>query len=149
MALPDSIGNLTSLTKLHVRHCSKLQYLPHNLRSLQCCLKVLDLGGCINLKEGQIPSDFWCLSLLERLDISENRMCCIPSGIIRLCKLQTLVMNHCPLLKEIGEFPSSLTDISAHGCPFLEIETSSSLLWSSFLKSFKSPIQVSVSKTEI
>ncbi|KAL6311264.1 hypothetical protein AAG906_016230 [Vitis piasezkii] len=50
-------------------------------------------------------------------------------------------MNHCPLLEEIVELPSSLTEMDAHGCPCLETETFSSPLWSSLLKYFKSPIQ--------
>ncbi|RVW37489.1 Disease resistance protein RPS4 [Vitis vinifera] len=140
VALPNSIGNLTCLTSLHVRNCPKLHNLPDNLRSLQCCLTRLDLGGC-NLMEEEIPSDLWCLSSLEFLNISENHMRCIPAGITQLCKLGTLIMNHCPMLEVIGELPSSLWWIEAHGCPCLETETSSSLLWSSLLKHLKSPIQ--------
>ncbi|XP_019071921.1 disease resistance protein RPV1-like [Vitis vinifera] len=140
VALPNSIGNLTCLTSLHVRNCPKLHNLPDNLRSLQCCLTMLDLGGC-NLMEEEIPSDLWCLSLLVFLNISESRMRCIPAGITQLCKLRILLMNHCPMLEVIGELPSSLGWIEAHGCPSLETETSSSLLWSSLLKHLKSPIQ--------
>ncbi|XP_034709687.1 disease resistance protein RPV1-like [Vitis riparia] len=140
VALPNSIGNLTCLTSLHVRNCPKLHNLPDNLRSLQCCLTMLDLGGC-NLMEEEIPNDLWCLSSLEFLNISENHMRCIPAGITQLCKLGTLLMNHCPMLEVIGELPSSLGWIEAHACPSLETETSSSLLWSSLLKHLKSPIQ--------
>ncbi|KAJ9705642.1 hypothetical protein PVL29_003623 [Vitis rotundifolia] len=140
VALPNSIGNLTCLTSLHVHNCPKLHKLPDNLRSLQCCLTRLDLGGC-NLMEEEIPSDLWCLSSLEDLNISENHMRCIPAGITQLCKLRTLCINHCPMLEVIGELPSSLERIEAHGCPCLETETSSSLLWSSLLKHLKSPIQ--------
>ncbi|XP_034675170.1 disease resistance protein RPV1-like isoform X1 [Vitis riparia] len=142
VALPNSIGSLTCLTRLHVRYCTKLHNLPDNLRSLRCCLIELDLGGC-NLKEGEIPSDLWCLSSLESLDVSENDIRCIPAGITQLVKLKTLYMNHCPMLEEIGELPSSLTTMGAHGCPCLETETFSSPLWSSLLKHFKSPIQSS------
>ena len=144
VSLPDSIGNLTCLRSLFVRNCSKLHNLPDNLRSLKCCLRVLDLGGC-NLMEGEIPHDLWCLSSLEYLDISDNYIRCIPVGISQLSKLRTLLMNHCPMLEEITELPSSRTWMEAHGCPCLETETSSSLLWSSLLKRFKSPIQVSFS----
>ena len=144
VSLPDSIGNLTCLRSLFVRNCSKLHNLPDNLRSLKCCLRVLDLGGC-NLMEGEIPHDLWCLSSLEYLDINDNYIRCIPVGISQLSKLRTLLMNHCPMLEEITELPSSRTWMEAHGCPCLETETSSSLLWSSLLKRFKSPIQVSFS----
>ncbi|XP_034674134.1 disease resistance protein RPV1-like [Vitis riparia] len=140
VALPNSIGSLTRLTSLRVRNCTKLHNLPDNLRSLRCCLIELDLGGC-NLKEGEIPSDLWCLSSLVSLDVSENHIRCIPAGITQLFELKTLYMNHCPMLEEIVELPSSLTKMEAHGCPCLETETFSSPLWSSLLKCFKSPNQ--------
>ncbi|KAJ9676276.1 hypothetical protein PVL29_025007 [Vitis rotundifolia] len=140
VALPNSIGSLTCLTHLRVRNCPKLHNLPDSLRSLRCCLKNLDLGGC-NLMEGEIPSDLWCLSSLVDLDVSENHIRCIPAGITQLFELKTLYMNHCPMLEEIVELPSSLTNMSAHGFPCLETETFSSPLWSSLLKWFKSPIQ--------
>ncbi|XP_034677320.1 disease resistance protein RUN1-like [Vitis riparia] len=139
-ALPNSIGSLTRLTYLRVRNCTELHNLPDNLRSLRCCLLQLDLGGC-NLMEGEIPSDLWCLSSLISLDVSENHIRCIPAGITQLFELTTLYMNHCPMLEEIVELPSSLTEMEAHGCPCLETETFSSPLWSSLLKCFKSPNQ--------
>ncbi|RVW94401.1 putative disease resistance protein RPP1 [Vitis vinifera] len=108
VALPNSIGSLTHLTSLCVRNCTKLHNLPDNLRGLRRRLIKLDLGGC-NLMEGEIPSDLWCLSSLESLDVSENHIRCIPAGITQLFKLKTLYMNHCPMLEEIGELPSSLT----------------------------------------
>ncbi|RVW82908.1 hypothetical protein CK203_038313 [Vitis vinifera] len=46
-------------------------------------------------------------------------------------------MNHCPMLEEIGEPPSSLTGMKAHSCPCLETETFSSPLWSSLLKTLQ------------
>ncbi|KAJ9676256.1 hypothetical protein PVL29_024991 [Vitis rotundifolia] len=143
VALPNSIGSLTCLTTLRVRNCTKLHNLPDNLRGLRRCLIRLDLGGC-NLMEGEIPSDLWCLSSLESLDLSENHIRCIPAGITQLFKLEYLYLNHCPMLEEIVELPSSLTRMEAHGCPCLETETFSSPLWSSLLKyfkCFKSPIQ--------
>ncbi|KAJ9676011.1 hypothetical protein PVL29_024811 [Vitis rotundifolia] len=140
VALPNSIGSLTCLTSLSVRNCKRLYNLPDNLRSLKCCLTSLDLGGC-NLMEGEIPSDLWCLSSLQFLDVSNNRIRCITAGISQLSKLQTLLMNYCPMLEEIGELPSSLRGMEALGCPRLEIETFSRLVWSSLLKLFKSPTQ--------
>ena len=144
VSLPNSIGNLTCLVRLCVSNCSKLRKFPNNLRSLHCCLRDLDLGGC-NLMEGEIPSDLWCLSSLKFLNLSGNHIRCVPVGIIQLSRLFTLFVNHCPMLEEIAELPSSLGWIRAHGCPCLETETFSSLLWSSLLKCFKSPIQLAVS----
>ena len=44
--LLNSLGNLTCLCALLVHNCPRLQKLPDSLRSLQCCLKTLDLSGC-------------------------------------------------------------------------------------------------------
>ena len=141
--LPNSIGNLTCLSRLFVRNCSKLHKLPDNLRSLQCCLTELDLAGC-NLMEGAIPSDLWCLSSLESLDVSENHIRCIPVGIIQLSKLIFLGMNHCPKLEEISELPSSLRMIQAHGCPCLKALSCdpTDVLWFSLLNYFKLDTEV-------
>ncbi|KAJ9676325.1 hypothetical protein PVL29_025045 [Vitis rotundifolia] len=142
VSLPNTIGNLTCLHTLLVHNCSKLHKLPDNLRSLQRCLRILDLGGC-NLMEGAIPSDLWCLFSLVSLNVSENNIRRIPTGIIHLAQLYTLRMNHCPMLEEIPKLPSSLRSIEAHGCPHLEALSSdpTHLLWSSLLNCFKSENQ--------
>ncbi|KAJ9697372.1 hypothetical protein PVL29_009268 [Vitis rotundifolia] len=141
--LPNSIGNLTCLHTLLLRNCRKLHKLPDSLRSLlQRCLKKLDVGGC-NLMEGAIPSDLWCLFSLKSLDVRENNIRCIPVGIIQLSQLDFLSMNHCLMLEEIPELPSSLRWIGAHGCPCLETLSSDPMhpLWSNLLNCFKSEIQ--------
>ncbi|CBI17033.3 unnamed protein product, partial [Vitis vinifera] len=141
VTLPDSIGNLTHLRSLCVRNCSKLHNLPDNLRSLQWCLRRLDLAGC-NLMKGAIPSDLWCLSLLRFLDVSEIPIPCIPTNIIQLSNLRTLRMNHCQMLEEIPELPSRLEILEAQGCPHLgTLSTPSSPLWSYLLNLFKSRTQ--------
>ena len=121
--------------------------LPNTLRSLQFCLKSLDLVGC-NLIEEAIPSDLWCLSSLSNLNLSENNISSIPTGIIQLSQLMYLYMNHCPMLEEIPELPSSLTGKQAHGCPRLKTLSSShphptkDPLWFSLLNSFELFVQV-------
>ena len=141
--LPNSIGNLTCLGALVVHNSPKLQKLPDTLKNLQCCLKVLDLSGC-HLMEGAIPSDIWCLFSLISLSLSENNILRIPVGIIHLSQLRELRMNHCPMLEEIPELPTSLRSIEAHGCPCLETLSTlpKHLLWSYLLNCFKSQIQV-------
>ena len=146
--LPNSIGNLTRLRDLLVHNCPRLQKLPDSLRSLQCCLKTLYLCGC-NLTEGEIPSDLWCLSSLINLDVSGNHIRRIPTGIIQLSKLKRLYMNHCPMLEEIPELPSSLRLIQAHNCPCLKAlspDPTADILWSSLLNSFKLYIEVLLSE---
>ena len=146
--LPSSIGNLTRLQHLLVHNCPRLQKLPNSLRSLQCCLKTLYLCGC-NLMEGEIPGDLWCLSSLIYLDVSGNLIRRIPTGIIQLSKLEYLYMNHCPMLEEIPELPSSLRLIEAHDCPCLKAlspDPTTNILWSSFLNAFKLYIEVLLSE---
>ena len=144
MTLPNCIGNLTHLGILGLRNYPKVQKLPDSLRSLQCCLQLLDMSGC-NLMEGEIPSDLWCLSSLTYLDVRGNHICHIPTGIIQLSKLGRLYMNHCPILEEIRELPSSLRVIQAHHCSCLKALTpdpTADILWSSLLNSFKLYIEV-------
>ena len=146
--LPNSIGNLTRLQDLLVQDCPRLQKLPNSLRSLQCCLKQLNLIGC-NLMEGEIPSDLWCLSSLKYLNVSGNHIRRIPTGIIQLSKLERLYMNHCPMLEEIPELPSSLRLIEAYNCPCLKAlspDPTTDILWSSLLNSFKLYIEVLLSE---
>ena len=146
--LPNSIGNLTRLQDLFVQNCPRLQKLPNSLRSLQCCLKRLYLRGC-NLMEGEIPSDLWCLSSLKYLHVSGNRIRRIPTGIIQLSKLVGLYMNHCPMLEEIPELPSSLRLLQADNCPCLKAfspDPTTDILWSSLLNSFKLYIEVLLSE---
>lgn len=142
--LPDSVGDFTRLSRLCVRNCSNLHKLPDSLRNLQHCLGELDVAGC-NLMEGAIPSDLWCLSSLKTLDLSENHIRSIPTGIIQLSMLENLCVNHCLMLKEIPDkLPSSLRRIQAHGCPCLETLSSNPThpLWSSLLNNFKLEIEV-------
>ena len=146
--LPNSIGNLTRLQDLLVHNCPRLQKLPNSLRSLQCCLKRLCLCGC-NLMEGEIPSDLWCLSSLKYLIVSGNHIRRIPTGIIQLSKLEGLYMNHCPMLEEIPELPSSLRLMQAYNCPCLKAfspDPTADILWSSLLNSFKLYIEVLLSE---
>ncbi|KAJ9697377.1 hypothetical protein PVL29_009273 [Vitis rotundifolia] len=137
--LPNSIGNLTCLRDLIVCNCPKLDKLPDSLRSLQCCLEQLDVSGC-SLMAGAIPDDLWCLFSLVSLDVSGNNIDCIPGGIIHLSQLCELRMNHCLMLKEIPELPSSLRRIEAFGCPLLETLSSDAKhpLWSSLHNCLKS-----------
>ena len=137
VTLPNNIGNLTGLGSLCVLNYPKLQKLPDSLRSLQFFLEVLEIGGC-SLMEGEIPSDLWCLSSIEYLDVRGNHIRRIPTGIIQLSKLVFLYMNHCPLLKEISKLPSSLRVIEAHHCQCLKAD----LLCFSLLNSFKLYIEV-------
>ncbi|KAL6327123.1 hypothetical protein AAG906_014941 [Vitis piasezkii] len=90
------------------------------------------------MMDGVASSDLWCLSLLEVLDLSQNNMRHIPTAITQLCNLRRLNINHCKMLEEIPELPSSLREIDAHDCPiFGTLSNPSTLLCSFLLKWFK------------
>ncbi|KAJ9684897.1 hypothetical protein PVL29_017066 [Vitis rotundifolia] len=142
--LPSSIGYLSHLIYLHLSDCKKLRSLPSSIGRL----KNLCLGGCTNLvtedietqnlMDGVTPSDLRCLSLLEKLDLSHNRMRHMPGAITQLRNLRCLNISHCKMLEEIPELPSSLRDINAHDCPiFGTLSNPSTLLRSFLLKWFK------------
>ncbi|KAL6327245.1 hypothetical protein AAG906_016672 [Vitis piasezkii] len=146
--LPSSIGYLNHLIYLHLSHCKNLRSLPSSIGWLKL-LRKLNLNDCPNLVTGDMenlinlgllatPSDLWCLSSLEELDLSQNNMCHIPAAITQLCNLRRLNISHCKMLEEIPELPSSLREIDAHDCPiFGTLSNPSTLLWSFLLKWFK------------
>ena len=104
-------------------------------------LEELDLSYC-NLKEGGIASEVFHLPSLQVLNLSGNNICKVPSNISNLSKLRILKMNHCKLLLEIPELPSSLREIDGHGCPSLLPLQRQTQLLHSLLNCFKSDIQV-------
>ncbi|KAL6326305.1 hypothetical protein AAG906_005499 [Vitis piasezkii] len=136
--LPSSIGYLNHLIHLHLSHCKNLRSLPSSIGRLKL-LQQLCLSGCPNLVTEEVTlSDLRCLSLLERLDLSQNNMRHIPAAITQLCNLRCLNISHCKMLEEIPELPSSLREINAHDCPiFGTLSNPSTLLWYFLLKWFK------------
>ncbi|WKA01442.1 hypothetical protein VitviT2T_019724 [Vitis vinifera] len=130
--LPGSICWLKLLRKLNLNDCPNL--VTGDMENL------INLGllETQNMMDGVAPSDLWCLSLLEDLDLSQNSMCHIPIAITQLCNLRRLNISHCKMLEEIPELPSSLRKIDAHDCPiFGTLSNPSTLLWSFLLKWFK------------
>ena len=114
--LPENVGDMEYLDRLYLGRATikELQSSTQNLKGLEmlslrssqylklrkeglCSLVYLNLNGC-NLKEGSIPTDIGCLYALETLDLSGNHMVTIPSGIMKLCKLQYLFINRCKML---------------------------------------------------
>ncbi|XP_034680298.1 disease resistance protein RPV1-like [Vitis riparia] len=146
--LPSSIGYLNHLIYLDLSHCKNLRSLPSSIGWLKL-LRKLSLNDCPNLVTGDMenlinlgllatPSDLWCVSSPEELDLSQNNMCHIPAAITQLSNLRRLNISHCKMLEEILEVPSSLREINAHDCPiFGTLSNPSTLLWSFLLKWFK------------
>ncbi|XP_039166418.1 TMV resistance protein N isoform X2 [Eucalyptus grandis] len=129
--LPDSIGQLTSLTQLHLSH-SAIKELPysignlHNLKVLLMTnifleslprtmgrlkkLEELDASGCKYL-QGEIPSEIGDLSSLRVLRLKKTRISSLPKSIHKLSHLQELDLWKCEELQYLPELPSSLTSL--------------------------------------
>lgn len=103
MATKEFTSSIQHLRVLYLSSCSKLErfYFLKGLFSLV----TLDLSNQ-DLTNGAIPSDLWCLSSLEYLNISGNNICHIPVAITQLCKLKKLNISHCKMLQEIPKLPS-------------------------------------------
>ncbi|RVW16164.1 Disease resistance-like protein DSC1 [Vitis vinifera] len=123
MATKEFTSSIQHLRVLYLSSCSKLErfYFLKDLFSLV----TLDLSNQ-DLTNGAIPSDLWCLSSLEYLNISGNNICHIPVAITQLCKLKKFNISHCKMLQEIPKLPSSLKRIDAHDCTGLKTLSSSS-----------------------
>ncbi|KAJ9675642.1 hypothetical protein PVL29_024528 [Vitis rotundifolia] len=136
-SVPDSICKLKSLETLSLSGCSQVMRLPKHFGPLKN-LKVLSLHGCYNceelpsllglcslndlelshcfLRNDAIPVDFWCLSSLQKLNLSGNNFTVIPEGITQLSKLRVLQLGHCYMLQEMPQLPSSIQEVDANSC---------------------------------
>ncbi|RVW48889.1 TMV resistance protein N [Vitis vinifera] len=136
-SVPDGICKLKSLETLSLSGCSQVMRLPKHFGPLKN-LKVLSLHGCYNceelpsllglcslnelelshcfLRNDAIPVDFWCLSSLQKLNLSGNNFTVIPEGITQLSKLRVLQLGHCYMLQEMPQLPSSIQEVDANSC---------------------------------
>ncbi|XP_070663334.1 disease resistance-like protein DSC1 isoform X2 [Malus domestica] len=71
-----------------------------------CYLTNLSLENC-NLREGDIPDDIGCLSLLEKLCLSRNNFVSLPESIRHLSKLKILRLEGCKSLQKLPPLPSN------------------------------------------
>ncbi|TYG47777.1 hypothetical protein ES288_D11G368400v1 [Gossypium darwinii] len=123
---PSLIFQLENLKILSFNGCkgpsSKLRpNMPLMLPSLSSLssLRELKLRDC-NLREGDIPSDIFCLSSLTHLDLSGNNFLSIPASITRLPKLKLLMLSSCKELKSLPELLTSIARVCIDGCASLE-----------------------------
>ncbi|WKA11696.1 hypothetical protein VitviT2T_029170 [Vitis vinifera] len=90
------------------------------------------LSDC-HLSDGVIPSDFWRLSSLERLNLSGNDFTVIPEGIAQLSKLSFLQLGYCQRLLGIPNLPSTVQEVDAHVCsslrPSSNFRDATTILW--------------------
>ncbi|XP_024022076.1 TMV resistance protein N, partial [Morus notabilis] len=72
-----------------------------------------------------IGSNLSLLSSLTSLDLSENPFENVPSSIIQLHQLVTLIIDNCKKLRSLPQLPSSVWLLNASGCTSLETLSSS------------------------
>ncbi|KAK3188593.1 hypothetical protein Dsin_028154 [Dipteronia sinensis] len=88
-SLPNSISELTNLTALLLRNCSRLKCVP-SLARLRA-LEKLELGIT---EINEVPAGMEMLANLTSLDIFSAELHKIPTGILpKLCRLQKLRIN--------------------------------------------------------
>jgi hypothetical protein len=106
-AIPNTIGNLTSLTSLYLSHNNLTGTVPDSLGQLSA-LSVLDLSG--NSFTGSIPESFASLKNLSSLDLSGNFFSgAIPSGIGTLSRLQYLNLSG----NDLNSLPAELGGLTS------------------------------------
>ncbi|XP_059313302.1 disease resistance protein RUN1-like isoform X1 [Lycium ferocissimum] len=86
--------------------------------SLPNSLVTLSLAKC-NLSDDAFPVAFGSLSLLQNLDLSQNKFCSLPKGITYLTRLQKLEVESCEKLKSLLGLPS-IEHLNVTNCRLLE-----------------------------
>ena len=100
--LPEEIGNLKRLEKLHLSH-SCIDSLPESIGGMSS-LTMLDLTGTgIEL----LPSSFHRLKSLKQLILNNSALCCLPEKIGDLQNLEFLALSY----TYISELPSSMEQL--------------------------------------
>ncbi|XVE50265.1 hypothetical protein DITRI_Ditri01bG0148200 [Diplodiscus trichospermus] len=103
---------------LHGESSASMALMLSTLSGLSSLTK-LNLSGC-NIWEGPIPSDIYCLSCLETLNLCGNNFMSLPATLSRLSKLRFLLLSDCKLLKSLPELLTSIKGVFIDGCSSLE-----------------------------
>ncbi|KAH0726928.1 TMV resistance protein N-like isoform X1 [Solanum tuberosum] len=93
--------------------CPKVSHI-----SLPNSLVTLSLAKC-NLSDDTFPVAFNSLSLLQNLDLSQNKICSLPKGISYLTRLQKLEVEGCEKLKSLIGLPN-IEHLNVTNCSLLE-----------------------------
>ena len=99
--LPDSIGQLQSLTSLRLFKCFSLTTLPDSIGQLQA-LASLDLKHCTSLRT--LPDSIGQLQSLPQLNLQHcTSLMTLPDSIGQLQSLASLGLCHCESLTQLPE----------------------------------------------
>ncbi|WOH16086.1 hypothetical protein DCAR_0935635 [Daucus carota subsp. sativus] len=104
-SIPESIGDLSKLSKLLLHSCKKLMYIPSNICNLRA-LESLDLNNCSNLKE--LPDNIGNMESLRILWAEGTSITRLPESTGRLSNLVELVLSDC---NRLTYFPTSICDL--------------------------------------
>ncbi|KAH0747257.1 hypothetical protein KY285_008914 [Solanum tuberosum] len=105
--LPEDIGSLSSLEKLHLSG-NNFEHLPQSISKLGA-LQWLELSNCKRLT--QLPEDIGSLSSLEQLHLSGNNFEHLPQSISKLGTLRWLELSDCKRLTQLPEDIGSLSSL--------------------------------------
>ncbi|CAL5393857.1 unnamed protein product [Camellia sinensis] len=106
--VPDSIGNLESISYLDLTGCNFSGMLPASLGSVT---KLTYLSLCVNQFGGQIPESFGNLSQLTFLCLGKNNFD-VPTLPLTLVKLSKLTVLYIADMKIRGEIPQCLANLT-------------------------------------
>ncbi|XP_058747565.1 disease resistance protein RPV1-like isoform X2 [Vicia villosa] len=94
----ESIGGLTTLRNLNLRHCESITQLPSDVCGLKH-LEILVLSSCTKLKA--LPKSIGKLISLKTLEADGTAIVKLPESIFRLTKLERLVLDRCSYLRRL------------------------------------------------
>lgn len=119
----EMIRSMESLKVLELDRIpiSQLYTLSGEVKSgsyLPCSLLSLSLSGC-NLSDNAFPVDFSSLSLLRKLNLSENPISGLPNCIKGMTSLVELFFKNCLSLKSLVELPKVDFLLNVSGCEAL------------------------------
>ncbi|KAJ8756019.1 hypothetical protein K2173_024565 [Erythroxylum novogranatense] len=117
--IPFSASHLSKLESLGFWRCKSLVLTP--LRGFNN-LKVLQVKFC---GISEVPDDLGSLTSLEELQLSEENLMSIPSGIKELSRLSALSVRGCKNLESLPEMPPAIQMLDTFNCMKLRCAPSS------------------------
>ncbi|PON63062.1 Leucine-rich repeat, typical subtype, partial [Trema orientale] len=121
-SVPHSIFCISSLQRLSLSNCPRVELLAPMSQICSHRLKELNMSNCSAL---ELPDWFGCLSSLEILDLRGNHFDTIPKSIKNIPWLIELQISNCKNLRSLPDLPLSVGFLDASGCTSLETVSNS------------------------